>query len=80
MESGLDAVFMAHGRIVHRRRANAYSNTRANSNTRADPDTRAHANSNTDSDPRPGMQRGSDLDRDRDLYRWPAREPERRHV
>jgi hypothetical protein len=69
---------MAHGRIVYRRHANAYSNTRANSNTRADADTRPHANSDTD--PRPGMQWDSDLDRGRDLYRRPAREPERLHL
>jgi hypothetical protein len=48
LESGLDAVVMAHGRIVYRRHANAYSNTRANSNTCADADTRAHTNTNTD--------------------------------
>jgi hypothetical protein len=67
---------MAHGRIVRRRRPNAYSNTSANSNSSAHADTRA--NSNTD--PRPGMQRGSNLDRERDLYGRPAGKPERLHL
>ena len=80
MESGLDAVVVAHRRLVRRRHANAYTGAYANSNTRSDAYTRAHADTNTDTKPGPWMQRGPDLDRDRDLYRWPAREPERRHL
>jgi hypothetical protein len=60
---------MEYRRIVHYQPdAYAYSNC----------DAHAHAESNSDADPhavsRHGMQRGPNLDRDRDLYRRPARE------
>src|SRR5262245_36661526 len=68
---------MADRRLVRRRPdADAYSTASY---------TYAHINStpsypHTDAEPRPWMQRGSDLDRDRDLYRRAARESERRHL
>src|SRR5262245_50765741 len=76
LESGLDAVVVVHGRIVHRR--HAHSDTGVHSDTSVYSDTSAYSDTNTDPEPGPGMQRGSDLDRDCDLYGWPAREPERR--
>jgi hypothetical protein len=71
---------MENGRNVRRRHAN--SNTRPDANTRAqaDTNTRAHADTNTDPEPGHGMQRGSDLDCERDLYGRPAGEPERLHL
>jgi hypothetical protein len=71
---------MAHWWIVRRRPdANAYSaasHTDAGANT----DPRADANTYTDAESGPGMQWGPDMERNRDLYRWAARESERRHL
>jgi hypothetical protein len=72
LESGLDAVAVDNGRLVYYQPdAHSYSPT---SHTDAD----SYSNSGADANSKPGMQWGSDLDCDCDLYGRPAREPERR--
>jgi hypothetical protein len=86
LESGLDAIIVAHRRLVYRWYSHAYadahsdayawSHTNADSDSDSDSDSDAHS----DSDSRPGMRRGSNLDRDRDLYGRPAGATERRSL
>jgi hypothetical protein len=73
LDSGLDAVVVAHGRLVRRR-------PHAHSSSNSDAHSYSRANSNSDAEPGHRMQRDSDLDRDRDLYRRAARELQRLHL
>jgi hypothetical protein len=78
LESGLDAIVVAHGRLLYRRYsdADADANADAWSYTHADTDTGADTDAHADS--RPGMRRGSNLDCDRDLY-WRSAGATERH-
>jgi hypothetical protein len=75
LDPGLDAVLVAHGRIVYRQPdAHSYSASHADANSNTG------ANSYTDAESGPRMQRNSDLDCDCDLHWRTAREPERLHL
>jgi hypothetical protein len=77
LDSSLDAVVVAHGRLVRRRpHAHSSSNSDAHSYSRANSNSDAESNSNSGH----RMQRDSDLDRDRDLYRRAARKLQRLHL
>jgi hypothetical protein len=71
LESGFDAIVVAHGRFVRQRYPHAHSH----SDPWSDPHANTNTNTNTDahSHARPGMRRGSNLDCDRDLYWRSAR-------
>jgi hypothetical protein len=79
LESGLDAVVMAHRRLVYYQ-PDAYSKSdpHAGPHSNSGPHADASANSNTDS--RHGMQRNSDLDCHRDLHGRSAGYRERLHL
>jgi len=78
LESGIDSVFVENGRILRPRPdANAYSPF---SHTDTYAYSPPHTDANTNAESRPGMQRDSDLDSERDLHWRPAREPERLHL
>jgi hypothetical protein len=68
LDSGLDAVVVAHGRLL-RRRADAHTKSNTDSKSKSNTDSYANAES------RRRMQRDSNLDRDCDFYRRATREP-----
>jgi hypothetical protein len=84
LESGLDAIIVAHRRLVYRWYSHAYADAHSDayawSHTNADSDSDSDSDAHSDSDSRPGMRRGSNLDRDRDLYGRPAGATERRSL
>jgi hypothetical protein len=77
LEPGLDSVVVENRRLMYRQPdAHAYSST-PHANAYTDSNTNAHTDPNADAESRPRMRRGSNLDRDRDLYGRPAGESQR---